>query len=470
MKQSIIYLLWLLIPTVTHAQKFDGSWLGKLSIAGDLRVVFNISRDGTTYKADMDSPDQGAKGLPVSEIKVIDDSLYLGLDILKGKFTGKLINDTTLAGTLEQHNMQMPLTLYKTKKYAGISRPQTPKHPYPYTSVDVEYDNENKTVHLGATLTYPTGNGKYPAAILITGSGQQDRDETIMEHKPFAVIADYLTKMGMAVLRVDDRGTGKSKGEVFNATSQDFANDVETSLQFLKQQKNIDTTRIGLIGHSEGGLIASMVASRNKRIDYIILLAGPGVKGAELLAQQNEAILIGQNLKKEVANDYAAFYLDIANAVIKANNDDTAQIVAMSVFEKWKKNTTQLNLETLGFAERNSAETRIKELVKAFRKPWMKFFLTANPQTFLEKVNAKVLALNGEKDIQVLAGPNIEGIKKAFVNNKSVVLETRIIPQLNHLFQHCKTCTVSEYGKIEETISPEVLQIMGDWLKKEVVH
>ncbi len=471
MKKFIVFLICMAFIGFSFGQKsVVGNWLGTLPVGGGLRVVFHISKDGSIYTANMDSPDQGAKGIPVSSVIVNGDSLYLKVDMLKGGFGGKFTNDTTIAGKLLQDHNEMPLTLIKTKADVGLKRPQTPKPPFGYMSDDVEYDNADKSVHFGATLTSPFGKGKFPAAILITGSGQQDRDETIMEHKPFAVIADYLTKQGFAVLRVDDRGKGKTKGAVATATSADFANDVEATLSFLKKQSNIDTNSIGLIGHSEGGLIAALVGSRRSDINFIVMLAGPGVSGAELMAAQNEALLTSQGFKKDIADAYGKFYLQLAKGVSAAVNEDSAMMAAKSVFENWKGTVAHTTLEILGMSERNQIQEKLTGMVKAFRSPWMKYFISTNPADFLEKTNAKVLALNGEKDIQVIAKPNLEGIKNALQRSQSKGYETKMLPGLNHLFQHCKQCTVAEYGKLEETFSPEALTIMGDWLKKEVIH
>ncbi len=471
MKKVLLILLCMAYAGISFGQKsVVGNWIGTLPVGGGLRVVFHISKEGTVYSANMDSPDQGAKGIPVSSVVVNGDSLYLKVDMLKGGFRGKFTNDTTIAGNLMQDHNDISLTLIKTKADVGLKRPQTPKPPFGYMSNDVEYDNADKSVHFGATLTSPSGKGKFPTAILITGSGQQDRDETIMEHKPFAVIADYLTKQGFAVLRVDDRGKGKTKGAVATATSADFANDVEAGLAFLKKQSNIDTTRLGLIGHSEGGLIAALLSSRRTDINFIILLAGPGVNGAELMAAQNVAMLTTQGFKKDIADAYGKFYLQIAKEVTVAANDDSALLAAKNVFENWKGTVAQTTLELLGMAERNQIQEKLGGMVKAFRSPWMKYFISTNPADFLEKTNAKVLALNGEKDIQVIAQPNLEGIKNALKKSDSKVVEVKMLPGLNHLFQHCKQCNVAEYGKLEETFSPEALSIMGDWLKKEVIH
>ena len=469
MRRVLLSAIFLAYVGTSFGQKsVEGNWLGNLDVGGRLRIVFHISKNGSGYDAKMDSPDQGAKDIAVSSVTATTDSLHLKVDMLKGGFDGAFVNDTTVIGILSQGPAEMPLTLIKTKADVGLKRPQTPKAPFGYKSDDVEYDNADKSVHFGATLTYPASGGKFPAAILITGSGQQDRDESIMEHKPFAVLADYLTRQGFAVLRVDDRGRGKTKGEVATATSADFANDVEASLAFLRKQWNVDTGRLGLIGHSEGGLIAALVGSRRRDIAFIVLLASPGETGAALLAAQNEAVLKSQGINKEAAASYSQFYLDVANETSAAKNADTALINSLKIFENWKTTVSHSNLEALGMAERNQGPMIVAALVKAFGSPWMKYFLKSNAADLFAKTNAKVLALNGEKDIQVIAQPNLDGIKAALEKSKSKSYETKILPGLNHLFQHCKRCDVGEYGQLEETFSPEALQIIGDWMRKEV--
>ena len=469
MKKVLLPVLFLAFVATSYCQRsVEGNWVGTLNVGAEMRLVFHIIKNGTVYTAKMDSPDQGTKDISVSAISASTDSLHLKIDMLKGGFDGTFVNDTTIKGTFSQGPMQMPLILVKTKADVGLKRPQSPKPPFGYKSDDVEYDNADKSVHFGATLTYPASGTNFPAAILITGSGQQDRDETILEHKPFAVIADYLTKQGFAVLRVDDRGKGKTKGAVATATSADFAEDVKTSLSFLKKQSNIDTGRLGLIGHSEGGLIAALVSNKRSDINFIILLAGTGVSGSELMAAQNVAVLTTQGFKKDIAEAYGKFYLQLAKEVTVGANEDSAMLTARKVFENWKSYVPQITLESLGMAERNQVQDKLVSMVKAFRSPWMKYFINTDPADFLMNTNAKVLALNGEKDIQVIAETNLDGIKKALKKSNSKVYDVKILPGLNHLFQHCKQCTAAEYGKLEETFSPEALQIMGDWMKKEV--
>jgi len=247
----------------------------------------------------MDSPDQGAKGIACDKVTVDGNSINITSTMIGGSYTGSLSEDKkTITGKFNQGGGSFDLILGKGEIPAAKPKPQTPQPPFIYHSEDVEYDNSDKSVHLSGTLTYPSSGSKFPAVILISGSGQQDRDENIMGHKPFMVIADRLTKLGFAVLRVDDRGIGKSTGEVAKASSSDFAKDVITSIEYLGKRSEIDLNRIGLMGHSEGGLIASIVAAERKDISFVVLLAGPGINGAALLAVQGEQILLKSGVSK----------------------------------------------------------------------------------------------------------------------------------------------------------------------------
>lgn len=466
------YLLIILLFTTTNIfaqNKAEGTWLGSLNAGSALRVIFHINneKDGQLH-ATMDSPDQGAKGISFSSVQINGDSIILKMEMIKGGFSGIFKTDTIIEGTWKQGGKTIPLMLRKTMKIDELKRPQTPKPPFSYVSKDVEYDNADKTVHLGATITFPATGSKFPAAILISGSGQQDRDESIFEHKPFAVIADYLTNQGFAILRVDDRGKGQSKGDLISATSADFAKDVETSLAFLKTQPQIDTTKIGLIGHSEGGLIAAIVGSLHKEISFMVLLASPGENGASLLAEQNEALLRSGGLDSLTADSYKKLFLEQALAIVNANDQSAAYSNAQMIYQTWKSKVSSKTIEALGFGSDSAAISDIRGKVKGFNSPWMKYFVKSDASKLFAKTAAKVLALNGSKDIQVIPTSNINGIQMALKKSKSKSYKTIIIPGLNHLFQHCKTCTINEYGQLEETISPEVLGIMGNWLKEEI--
>jgi hypothetical protein len=346
-----------------------------------------------------------------------------------------------------------------------VAHPQTPLPPFGYNSDSVEYDNVDHTVHLGATLTYPKSGGPFIAAVMITGSGLQDRDETVFGHKPFAVIADYLTKNGFAILRVDDRNMGKSKGDVKNATSADFADDVMASIAFLQQRKEINKNKIGVIGHSEGGFIAPLIYTKWPKLAFIISLAGTGVSGAEiLLKQQTDAI---KGLTDSAS--FNAFYSltqrtlqDIHNG--SSQPDSIILDAVKKTYSAWKASQSDSILAVL-HANVATPEMYATQ-ISAELKPWLKYFIATDPDQFWQKVKCPVLALNGGKDIQVYPEQNISAITQSLrkAGNKNVT--SIIFPGLNHLFQHCKKCTVPEYKELEETFAPEVLEAMGDWLKK----
>ena len=453
----------------SQSKNAAGTWLGTLDVGVKLRLVFHINNEPIAlYSATMESPDQGAKGIPVSLVTLAGDSLHVEVNVIKGIFYGKFTNDTTVTGTWSQGPFKAPLTIVKTNEIIALNRPQTPKPPFNYTSEDVEYFNADKSVHFGATFTYPASGGPFPTAILITGSGQQDRDETIFEHKPFAVIADYLTKKGYAILRVDDRGVGKTNGDVMNATSADFAKDVEAGLAFLKSRLQTDRKRVGLIGHSEGGLIAALVAAKRKDIDFMVLLAGPGTKGSELLAGQGAAILKSTGIPSATVSLYMSFYTTILNIAASEKDTATAFKKTWAVFENWKKQANETERKQLGFTGDSTSAVLLHTLVNSVSLPWTKYFLKTDPANLLKMTNAKVLALNGEKDLQVIAESNLKGIIVALQKRKSQVHDVKMLPGLNHLFQKCVRCTIDEYAGLEQTIAPEALETMGEWLEKNV--
>lgn len=473
MKKIIALFLIITCSIAAHAQ-FDpiGTWMGKLNINKDsINVYFNIGKtESNIYKATMDIPDQGAKGLSCSNVVLKKDSLIIEIKMIAAVYSGKFTSINTIEGILVQRGFSLPLKLKHTTEVAELNRPQTPKPPFNYNIDSVEYDNADKTVHLGATLTYPKAKGTFPVAVMITGSGLQDRDETLFGHKPFAVIADYLTNHGIAVLRVDDRTIGKSTGDVKHATSVDFANDVLTSINYLLTRKEIDKNKIGVIGHSEGGFIAPIVYTKFPKLAFIISLAGTGVSAAEILLRQQT------DPAKKIFSEQAfnAFYnLTKQTLYLIHNNYSSPDSIILNkvkvIFNNWKSNLndsiqSQLKLTNI------TPDIYANFQVKPELDPWHKYFIATEPDIFWSKVKCPVLALNGEKDVQVYPEQNINAIttslKKA--GNKNVT--TKILPGLNHLFQHCTKCTFDEYAKLEETFSPEVLELMNDWLQKNVVN
>lgn len=453
-----------------------GNWEGDIAVGSTkLGVAFVISQPeqaNATYVAKMNVPAQRAVDIPCDNTTVVGDSLSIAVNRVGGQFKGRLNpTQTTAVGTWYQSGRQFPLTLKKVDKLTEVKtleRPQTPKAPFPYQIELVQYDNPTKTVHLGATLTKPSGNGPFPVAVLITGSGQQDRDQTILDHKSFAVLADYLTRRGVAVLRVDDRGVGQSTGEVKTATSADFANDVMTSVDYLKTRSDMNAKQIGLIGHSEGGMIAPMVAAqRPDDVAFIVMLAGPGAKIVDGMARQNEAVLLSQGVSAEYAKKYGELYQSMAKAVVANPDADKANQAAEAAFTQWQVKQDPVMVTQLTRAnDEASKKTFVKTMVSAFSEPWFRYFLQHDPANDLKKVRCPVLALNGEKDIQVDAALNLAAIEAATKGiNKRVTLKT--LPGLNHLFQHCKTCTVAEYEQLTETFAPEALSLMGDWILEE---
>ena len=343
--------------------------------------------------------------------------------------------------------------------------PQTPHAPYPFDTVEVEYDNLDKSVHLAATLSYPKTGGPFTTVIMITGSGQQDRDETIFGHKPFAVIADFLTRKGYAVLRVDDRGKGKSKGDIYKATSMDFANDVITSVHFAEGLSQVDKKRIGLMGHSEGGFIAPIVYTKCPGIAFIISLAGTGVSGADILFKQQTDPLRGL-----VSADALTAYEKLTTGtlgLIKENvslKDSALLAKIRNQFAEWKKGYSDSILTALN--AKNATPEQYGFQVMTELRPWFRYFIATDPSEYWSQVRCPVLVLNGKKDIQVYADQNTTAIAKALEKGGNKKYDVKIFPGLNHLFQHCDKCTVQEYGKLTETFSIEALNYINEWMGK----
>ncbi len=464
----IIALAFSFCSSAQSINKFPGTWEGVLDLGVELRIVFNIKADGKGgLITTADSPDQSAYGMKCDTTFLKADSLIIELKNLRARFAGMLINDSTLQGFFKQNN-SLPLTLKKVEKASVKRRSQLPIPPFPYISQDIIYENANKTLKYGATITIPNGKGPFPAAILITGSGAQNRDEEIMGHKPFAVIADYLTRQGFIVLRVDDRGVDKSTGDFSKATTADFAKDVHTGVDYLLSRSEVDKTKVGLIGHSEGGMIAPMVASERKDINFVVLLAGPGVKIIDLMSAQNSAILQSMKVPEESVAVYRPFYKKLITKLADISDTTAALTMARKELKDWVDHAKNKTLIDLNMNTEEAREEIIKANVQALSSPWFKYFLKFDPAPYLKKMKCKVLALNGDKDIQVISKQNLPGIEKALKKGKNKNVEIKELPGLNHLFQTCKECTVAEYGILEETFSPAALKIIGDWLNKQV--
>lgn len=459
--KKLFILLFISYTTFSFSQDISGGWTGTLDFQGtQLPLVFNFTKTATGYTASMDSPKQGAKGIPVSEVSFVNKNLTVDVQVAGIKYKGVWKSDTEITGTFEQGSLSLPMNLIKG--VIEIIKPQEPAKPYPYYTENVNFTNTKENIQLAGTLSLPKKEGKFPAVILISGSGQQNRDSEILGHKPFLIIADYLTRNGIAVLRYDDRGVGESKGDPTLSTSADFANDARAAIDFLKTRKEINQKKIGIIGHSEGGMIAPMLAANDKNIAFIILLAGTGVAGDVLLVDQNYEVGKLKGMTEEELQQAKITNQSIYD-ILKTNEN----------LSEAKKNLTahfQKSIDKIPEAERPSKkeidETLAQE-VNGIATPWLRYFITYNPQENLKKVKCPVLVLNGEKDIQVTAKLNTEGIEKALKEGGNKNVQVKIFPGLNHLFQHCTACTVEEYSQLDETFSPEVLKIMSDWIQQQ---
>ena len=466
----------LFICTVIKAQtNFTGIWNGSLKIAGELHLVLHItqSADGT-YSGTLDSPDQNVTNIKCDKVIVQtglpgSSTLSFSIDKLKVSYTGKLLNDSTLSGTFTQ-GVNIPLDFHRSiMAYVAkqINHPQTPKPPFPYKTEDVTYTNNS--LQYGGTLTTPQGRGKFPAVLLITGSGQQDRDETIFGQKPFAVLADALTRDGFVVLRVDDRGIGNSTGNFATSTTADFVNDVNASVDYLKTRSEVNDKKVGLLGHSEGAMIAPVVASQRKDISFIILLAAPGVKIIDLMAEQNAAVLKSVGVDATIADNFKPVYTQIVTIINNAPDTATAKENLIQYINDWYSKSDAATLNALGFKSADDVQSYVHDLIAEYSNPWFKYFLQFDPQPYLTELKkVKVLALNGSRDIQVVSQQNLPAVKSALLQGETKTFETKELPGLNHLFQTCHTCTVAEYGQLEETIAPVALQTITDWLNQNV--
>jgi len=457
---SFIFLTVNLFSQQAEEKKYESIWEGTLKISAmSLRIVLKvIKNDDGSINAFLDSPDQGAKDIPVTSISIAEDSLKFNIGMIGASFNGKIEKDSlAVVGNFSQAGMNLPLNLKKVERAAETARQQTPQKPYLYNEEEVVFENKSANIKLAGTLTYPKEEKKFPAVVLVTGSGAQDRDETVFNHKPFWVIADYLSRNGIAVLRFDDRGTAKSEGNFAAATSVDFVTDALAAVEYLKSRNEIDKTKIGIIGHSEGGMIAPMAASSSNDVNFIVLLAGPGMIGKDLLVLQNRLIMKSQGASDEELNKTK--HEEVYNIIVNQPDSLSALI---KLEELYNQTLSQMTDEEKQKPE-NSKES-FEQQMKILLSPWFRFFLKFDPKPYLENVTVPVLALNGEKDLQVPPKENLSAIEEALKSAGNKNYKIVELPGLNHLFQHCKTCTIPEYGQIEETFSLEALNIIGDWI------
>ena len=443
MKHLTPILLALLIPIISYAQ-FAGEWKGKLVMGQtELALVFKFAQHDSVVTGTLDVPQQGAKDLPIDKIYVSDNNISLSISAIGFNYDGKLNeSNSSIEGSMSQNGYSFPLVL---KPNIKVNRPQTPQPPFPYLQEEVVFYNSTDGNKLTGTLVKPLMmNTNTPVAVLVSGSGQQNRDEELMEHKPFWVIADLLARNGIATLRYDDRGIGGSEATgLTTATTATFKDDALAAIDFLK---NRGMKNIGVIGHSEGGLIAFMLGAEVEGLNFVVSLAGTAVSGDQILIEQNRVLLEKSGVSADIVNSYCTLLNDIYS--LKRSG---AQFDRESKIAELKAKYTNLPLQMTG---------NIAALLQP--QPWIDFFISYDPTEALKKIGCRLLALNGSNDVQVIASQNINALQKHVA---SELLTTKIYPELNHLFQHSNTGMPNEYYQIEETISPEVLKDIVDWIK-----
>lgn len=449
------------------ADPLTGTWTGALSVPGaTLRLVFEVeSGDDGSYSTTLISVDQGNVEITVEETVLEGRDVTFSIPSISGSYSGQVnVGNDSIDGTWTQGGNAFPLVLTRTDDPPTLNRPQEPTEPLPYHVEDVRFANVEEGHQLAGTFTAPEGPGPFPAVVLISGSGPQDRNEALLGHKPFLVLSDHLTRAGIAVLRFDDRGVGESEGTFATATSEHFAADVRGAVRYLKARQDVNAEQVGLVGHSEGGLIAPIVAVDPDQVAFIVLLAGPGLDGEAILLTQSEAIQRAQGVEERTIR--LGQQLSRDTYAILRNTPDSARAVELI------EPLIRESFEAMGAGDRAEAgledpaaiDQAVETTVAQMTGPWFRRFLEYDPVPVLEQVRVPVLSIVGALDLQVLAEPNTEAIRSALERAGNDDVEVHILPGLNHLFQHAETGAPGEYAEIEETFAPEALQLVSDWI------
>jgi uncharacterized protein len=466
MKRSLITLTFILISCYSFAQSITGDWYGALSINGtNIPLVFHVAKSGDTYTTTFDSPDQGAHGLATDKTAVTGNKLTIEASTYKIKYTGTFLPDSAqIKGTFMQGGGSLPLTLGRTPTAVpatvAVARPQDPKD-FPYKQEDVVFTNPKGGNQLAGTLTMPPDGKATKIVILITGSGPQNRNEELkaINHRPFLVWSDWLTRNGIAVLRFDDRGVAKSTGDFNTATSADFADDAEAAVTYVQSRADLKGLSIGLMGHSEGGMIAPIIASRNKAVKFIVLLAGPGVPVSELMLKQvDDQLRLGgaspDQIQRSLATTKKVYAEIIAHPELSAprleQQIDTIETVDLRTFPKEDLHGQSID--------------QILKANAAIVTPWYRYFLAFNPADYLVKIKCPALALDGTLDMQVNAEANLAAIKADLEKGGNKHFKVVTLDGLNHLFQKATTGSLPEYSQISETVNPVALQTVSVWI------
>jgi pimeloyl-ACP methyl ester carboxylesterase len=435
-----------------------GSWMGTITLpSAEIAVIFHLaSTPEGALQATLDVPDQGAQGLPVDSVTWQDGALRLEIKFIDVVYEGKLTADgQSCEGSLVQGGTTTPLTLRRVEKVPERRRPQEPKPPYPYREEEVCFASV-PGVRLAGTLTTPAEGGPFPAVVFISGSGPQDRDSSFMGHRSFFVLADYLTRRGIAVLRVDDRGVGKSIGDRAKCTSKDWADDALAAAAYLRTRGEINVKQIGLLGHSEGGIVAPMAAVQDPQVAFLVLLAAAGVPGEEVSLLQNEVIAKADGASEQDLVANRALTAAIYNLVKQEKDDAVAAERIRQVM------TAELAKDSRVTKER--ADAQVSAILSQVLSPWFRYWVSYDPRPTLEQIKVPVLALTGEKDLQVPASQSLPVLAQALNAGGDQRATVKALPGLNHLLQTAKSGSPSEYAGIEETMSPAAMEMIADWI------
>jgi pimeloyl-ACP methyl ester carboxylesterase len=464
--KTIIITIFLIMLAITSAlsQDLSGVWHGntKTPDGKEILFVFLFEKNQEIYNTTMAVPTFDVSGIKPKSTSLNEGKLTIDGSELGMTYEG-VWNETTnqIEGTYTEGGVKLVLTLIKgNPKMATLKRPQKPTKPYPYYEEEVVFENSESNIILAGTFTRPKQKGKFPVVILVSGSGRHDRDGSMMTHRPFLVLSDYLTRNNIAVLRYDDRGFGESTGDFSKATTADFAQDVLSALTYLKSRKDIDAKQIGLIGHSEGGIIAPLAANQTSDISFIITLAGTGIPGSEV------AVIQSKTMRPFPVPNEAAFEKNVRESIeIASSNNEISQIKE----ELTRHNTSYLTpiLKSLGASDDNISKF-IENEVKTGLKPWTRYFYTYNPSDEFEKLSIPVLSLNGSKDTQVNATINQNAIRNALIRADNKNYKIVELENLNHLFQECTTGDMNEYKDIEQTMSPIALKEISNWILETI--
>lgn len=462
MKKIVTFIISLFVLTSVFSQSIDGNWNGNLEVQSGRKLlfIFQISKVQDKYESEITIPSQGVKGIKPNLTTFENDILLIDASNVGFKYVGKWNSISgTIVGSFQEGVNKVPLALtQETIVETKLNRPQEPVKPYPYQEEYVKFENQRDKITLEGTLTLPKPSiKKPPVVLLISGSGPQDRDQSFASHKTFLVLSDYLTRNGIAVLRYDDRGFGQSKGNFAEGTTADFATDVLSAIDYLKKRQDIDIKKIGLIGHSEGAIIAPMVANKSKDVAFIVMLGGTGTTGKEVSFTQTI------DFRNFPVPDEKQFEAYVRNAIEIASSKKEISIVKEEL-KSYYQNSEFLN-ETLPSTV--NKEEFIENLVAIRTTPWIRYFYNYNPVSEIKKIKIPALALFGTNDTQVPPKYHLQPVKEALASSKSKRYEVVLLEGLNHLFQESKTGLTTEYSQIEQTFAPNVLEKISTWIIKQ---